>query len=146
MKLCWPASIMFAVLSAASPAAAQVEFRHALDNSPLEVKPRPNEVETDAVKTFKVTGTNPYLNQEAALAQGKKLYEANCQSCHLKDGSGRLGPSLIGDKWVRERAATDVGMFEVIFAGATGAMQPFSKRMSHEDILRVMAYVRTLKG
>ncbi len=146
MKLCWPASIMFAVLSAASPATAQVEFRHALDNSPLEVKPRPNEVETEAVKTFKATGTNPYLNQEAALAQGKKLYEANCQSCHLKDGSGRLGPSLIGDKWIRERAATDVGMFEVVYGGAAGAMQSFARRgMSQDDMLKIIAYVRSLK-
>jgi len=146
MKLRWPASIMFAVFSAASPAAAQVEFRHALDNSPLEIKPRPNEVETEAVKTFKATGTNPYLNQETALAQGKKLYEANCQSCHLKDGSGRLGPSLIGDKWIRERAATDVGMFEVVYGGAAGAMQSFARRgMSQDDMLKIIAYVRSLK-
>jgi cytochrome c-L len=131
---------------AASPVLGDIAFRHALDNSPLEVKPRPNEVETEAVKSFKATGTNPYRDQEAALAQGKRLYDANCQSCHLKDGSGRLGPTLIGNTWVRERAATDVGMFEIIYGGAAGAMQSFARRgMSQDDMLKIIAYVRSLK-
>jgi cytochrome c-L len=56
-----------------------------------------------------------------------------------------MGPSLIGDKHNYPRMGTDVGMFEIVFAGAGGAMQPFNKRMSQDDILRVMAYVRSLK-
>lgn len=131
---------------AAFPVAGQVTFRHALDNSPLEIKPRPNEVETEAVKTFKQTGQNPYSGQEAALAAGRKLYETHCQSCHLKDGSGRLGPSLIGDDWIRERSVNDVGMFEVIYGGASGAMQSFARRgMAQDDMLKIIAYVRSLK-
>ena len=78
------------------------------------------------------------------VADGKKLYAAYCQSCHLPDGSGRMGASLIGEKHVYERVAKDVGLFEVIFGGASGAMQPFSKRMTQDEILKVMAYVRTL--
>jgi cytochrome c-L len=125
---------------------SEIVFRHALDNSPLEVKLRPTEVETDAVKTFHATGTNQYLQQEQALAQGKRLYQTHCQACHLPDGSGRLGPSLIGDKWIHERAATDVGMFEILYGGASGAMQSFAKRgMSQDDMLKIIAYVRSLK-
>jgi cytochrome c-L len=123
-----------------SSALGDVVFRHALDNSPLEVKARPNEVETEAVKTFKATGTNPYNQQEAALAEGRKLYDRHCQSCHLKDGSGRIGPSLIGDDWKRERVADDVGMFEVIYGGSAGAMQSFARRgMSQDDMLKIIA-------
>jgi cytochrome c-L len=125
---------------------AEVQFRHALDDSPLAVKPQPGEVETDAVKTFKQSGENPYLGNEQALAEGKKLYVQNCQACHLPDGSGRMGPSLISDKWIRERAATDVGMFEIIYGGASGAMQSFARRgLTQDQILRVIAYVRSLK-
>ncbi len=128
------------------PARADVEFRHALDNSPLEVKPRPNEVETPAVKEFKASGKNPYGGDEAALPEGKKLYLANCQACHLPDGSGRLGPSLISDNWIRERAATDVGMFEIIYGGSSGAMQSFARRgMTQNQMLKIIAYVRSLK-
>lgn len=126
--------------------AEPVVFRHALDNSPLEVKPRPNEVESEAVKSFKQTGKNVYIGDEAALAEGKRLYQTHCQSCHLPDGTGRLGPSLVGEKWIYERAATDVGMFEILYGGASGAMQSFARRgMTQDQMLKVIAYVRSLK-
>jgi len=132
--------------STACPLRAEIVFHHALDHSVLEVKPRPNEVETEAVKEFKATGKNVYVGQEQALADGRKLYQANCQACHLPDGSGRIGPSLIGDSWVRERAASDLGMFEVIYGGSSGAMQSFARRgMTQDEMLRIIAYVRSLK-
>lgn len=140
--------VFFLALSGAAigPLRAEIVFHHALDNSALDVKPRPGEGETDAVKEFKTTGKNPYIGNEQALADGKKQYQANCQACHLPDGSGRIGPSLIGDTWVRERAATDVGMFEIIYGGASGAMQSFARRgMTQDEMLRIIAYVRSLK-
>jgi cytochrome c-L len=125
---------------------AEIQFRHALDDSPLQVKPQPGEVETEAVKTFKETGEDPYKGNEQALAEGKTLYAEHCQACHLPDGSGRIGPSLISGDWIRERAATDVGMFEIIYGGASGAMQSFARRgLTQDQILRIMAYVRSLK-
>jgi cytochrome c-L len=127
-----------------SNGAADVEFRYAIDNSPLDVAPKPGETLTDAVNEFRKTGENPYNGKTDVIADGKKLYAAFCQSCHLPDGSGRMGASLVGEKHVHERIAKDVGLFEVIFGGAMGAMQPFSKRMTQDEILKVMAYVRTL--
>ncbi len=59
--------------------------------------------------------------------------------------AGRLGPSLIDDTWRYPRTGTDRGMFEVIYAGAAGAMQAFGRRMDQDDILRVMAYIETLR-
>ncbi|MFL5198767.1 MAG: c-type cytochrome [Microvirga sp.] len=126
--------------------AEPIVFRHALDNSPLDVKPRPNEVETEAVKSFKETGKDPYVGDEQALAEGKKLYQVNCQACHLSDGSGRIGPSLIDDTSKYPRGTTDVGMFEILYGGASGAMQSFARRgMTQDQMLKVIAYVRSLK-
>jgi cytochrome c-L len=134
------------LVGATKLARAEIEFRHALDNSPLEIKPRANEVETEAVKEFKASGKNQYGGDEAALTEGKKLYLANCQACHLPDGSGRLGPSLISNTWIRERAATDIGMFEIIYGGSSGAMQSFARRgMTQDQMLKIIAYVRSLK-
>jgi cytochrome c-L len=127
-------------------AAEPIVFRHVLDNSPLEVKPRPNEVETDAVKSFKETGRAPYAGDEQALAEGKKLYQVNCQACHLPDGSGRIGPSLIDGTSKYPRGTTDVGMFEILYGGASGAMQSFARRgMTQDQMLKTIAYVRSLK-
>ena len=138
--------VLILALFVTNPVQAETVFRNAIDDSVLEVKPRPNEVETEAVKEFKATGKNVYVGQEQALGDGRKLYQTHCQTCHLPDGSGRMGPSLIGNKWVRERAATDVGMFEIIYGGSSGAMQSFARRgMTQDEMLRIIAYVRSLK-
>jgi cytochrome c-L len=97
------------------------------------------------VKSFKETGKNPYAGEEQALAEGKRLYQVNCQACHLPDGSGRIGSTLIAGTWKYERAATDVGMFEILYGGASGAMQSFARRgMTQDQMLKVIAYVRSL--
>jgi cytochrome c-L len=124
--------------------AAEVEFRYAIDNSPLDVTPKPGEQLTEAAQEFRRSGKNPYNGQEQAIADGRKLYMTQCQVCHLPDGSGRMGASLTGEKHVHARISNDVGLFEVIFGGAMGAMQPFSKRMTQDEILKVMAFLRTL--
>ncbi|MFL5150625.1 MAG: c-type cytochrome [Microvirga sp.] len=126
--------------------AEPIVFRHALDNSQLDIQPRPNEVETEAVKSFKETGKDPYVGDEQVLAEGRKLYQVNCQACHLSDGSGRIGPSLIDDTSKYPRGTTDVGMFEILYGGASGAMQSFARRgMTQDQMLKVIAYVRSLK-
>jgi len=100
---------------------------------------------TDAVKTFHATGRNLYAGDGKVLAEGKQLYLSWCQGCHLPDGTGRIGPSLVGDSFTYDRVSSDVGMFEVIYGGAAGAMQPFSKRISQDQMLKIIAYVRSLK-
>ena len=59
-------------------------------------------------------------------------------------GEGRIGPSLIDETVKYERVATEHGEFEVIYGGATGAMQPMGRRFDQDQILKIMAYVETL--
>ena len=54
-------------LPAAGLRAEAIVFRSAIDGSPLDLTPKPGEVETAAVKKFKKTGRNPYNGQERAL-------------------------------------------------------------------------------
>ena len=139
------ASFMMLAAISASPASADVEFRHALDDSPLDLEPIKGEEITDAVKAFRKDGKNPYNGNADAIAAGKTLYEDNCQACHLDDGRG-LGPSLIDDVYVNARANTDVGVFEIIHSGASGAMRSFAERgVTQDQILKMIAYIHTLK-
>jgi cytochrome c-L len=123
------------------------DFKHPLDNSPIEFKPRPNEVETPAVKNFKATGANEYRDNAEAIAEGKRLYAMHCLICHNPDAKGgRMGPTLIGPDVVYKQALTDPGMFSIIYAGATGAMQSFNRRgMPQDQMLKIIAYVRSLE-
>jgi cytochrome c-L len=138
---------LIAAASFAGAAGAQaVEFRHALDDSMLDLSPLPGEQFTEAVKSFQKSGVNPYSGDLAAIARGEALYTENCQVCHLPDGSGGMGASLIGETPIYPRVTTDAGMFEVIHSGASGAMRSFSKRgMTQDEMLAIIAYVRTIK-
>ena len=56
-----------------------------------------------------------------------------------------MGPTLLGPDHVYKQAQTDPGMFSIIYAGATGVMQSFDRRrMPQDQMLRIIAYVRTL--
>ncbi len=125
--------------------AASLQFTSAVGDKPLAIEPLPNERITDAAKSFVETGVNPYKADAQALAEGKQIYLEWCQACHMPDGSGRIGPSLIGDVHHYPRFTTDKGIFEIVYGGGRGAMQPFGKRLTRDQILRVTAYVRALK-
>jgi hypothetical protein len=88
-------------------ATTQPSFTSALDDSPLTVKRLPNEVVTEAVEKFYATGNDPYDGDPATLADGRTLDERWCQSCHMSDGSGRMGPSFIGETHHYPRFKTD---------------------------------------
>lgn len=138
--------LLGAVAIALALPALAVEFKNALDDSPLDLSPIKGETFTDAVKSFHETGVNPYVGKPDAIAAGKALYDANCQVCHKPDATGGMGPSLIDDIVVNARANTDVGKFEIIHSGAAGAMRPFSKRgITQDQILHIIAYVDSLK-
>lgn len=126
--------------------ASLADFKSPFDGAKMEFPLKPGEVETPALNEFKATGLNQYRGNEKALKEGKELYETWCQACHNADGSGRMGPALIGKDFAYPQSATDPGMFAIIFGGAKGAMQPFSAReVSQDEMLKIVAYVRTLE-
>lgn len=122
------------------------DFKSPLDNSPITFTLKPGEVETPALQTFKTTGVNEYRGNAEAIAEGKKLYTSNCIVCHAADGTGKMGPTLVGKDVVYPQTLTDPGMFSIVYGGASGAMQSFARRgMKQDQMLRIVAYVRTLE-
>jgi cytochrome c(L) len=120
-------------------------FRHPLTNQAIKLDKYPNETVSTKVLDFQKSGKNPYSGDKEAIANGRTFYDQWCAACHLADGAGRIGSNLTDAQVTYPRVANDVGMFEVIYAGASGAMQPFGNRLTQDEILRLMAFIDTLK-
>jgi len=74
-------------------------------------------------------------------AHGKKLFAANCASCHGATGTeGGVGPSLKGEKSKKDQAAA------VAWIKDPKAPMPklFPSPLSEKDVNDVAAYVETL--
>jgi cytochrome c-L len=140
------AAVAINALAVSFVAAGDVaDFKSPLDNSPMTFELQPGEIETAAIKKFKETGNNDYRGNDDAIADGKKLYTSNCIICHGADGTGKMGPTLVGKDVVYKQVLTDPGMFSIIYGGASGAMQSFHRRgMKQDEMLKIVAYVRTL--
>jgi len=50
----------------------------------------------------------------AAIADGKKLHTSNCIVCHGADGTGKIGPTMVGKDVVYKQVLTDPRMFAII--------------------------------
>ena len=133
------------ITEAARPAAGAPQFRGALNNAAITLTKYPNETVTTKVLGFQKSGTNPYAGDRDAAAAGGALYNQWCASCHMPDATGRMGPNLVDGLFNHPRVNTDVGTFEVIYAGGAGAMQAFGDRLTQEEILKIMAFIDTLK-
>jgi cytochrome c-L len=137
------AAIVAGCLACGAALAEKPVFKHPFDGAPVELPLKPGEKETPALAAFKETGENAYRGKADAIAEGKKLYDEWCQVCHNSDATGKMGPSLVGKSHVYPQTANDVGMFAILNTGASGAMQSFTGRITQDDMLKVIAYVRS---
>lgn len=136
------------------------------DNKPFVIKA--TDADTPEAKEFLATCNNPYTKKYLADAEaakvGRKVYTYNgCSGCHGGKLEGIMAPALtkgggqgaFDTKWVYAKNETDKGMFETISAGTPGTsggvMMAWNKGieghvgdgLSNDDILKVIAYIRT---
>lgn len=137
-------TILKSTQAAPSGSGATIVFRNALDDTALDFNSMPDVSLTPAVRQFRNTGQNPYKGNAAAVSDGRAAYLQNCAACHLEDGKGRIGSNLVDNQYNHPRVNTDIGMFEVIYAGGTGAMQPYAGRITDDTILKIMAFIDSL--
>ncbi len=90
---------------------------------------------------------NPFAGNAAAVEQGRTTYNQTCTVCHGPDGSaGEMGPAL-GEPARRYAQASDGQIFDAIKSGIAGTqMPPFGTQLPDEEIWKVTAYIRGLRG
>src|SRR5580693_1133516 len=82
---------------------------------------------------------NPFAGDGAALAAGKVIFSASCQSCHSANGSAS---SLVSGAF--QRGGADGEIFLNIRNGVRNTAMPPYARLSTDQIWQVVTYVRSL--
>ena len=100
-----------------------------------------------------VNDKEPEADTNSALANGQKVYQQVCSSCHQSTGMGLPGafPPLKGSEWTNrepELIATIIqrglmGEIEVAGTKYISAMPAFGPALSPEDMVDVVTYVQT---
>lgn len=126
-------------------AQAKLDFRNTVTGEPLDLGAAPPEgADTPAVEKFLATGVNPYNEKKSCLPLGEERFLTACSGCHGHVAEGKIGPALNDSYWRYEKNATDKGLFETIFGGATGQMGPMYGHLSLDDMLLAMSWIRHL--
>ena len=94
---------------------------------------------------------NPVLSSPEVLAEGKALYQRNCQLCHGASGRGdgpatgyvKPAPADISTP-AAQAAMTDGGMFWKLTTGRQ-PMPPFGTKLTERERWVLVHYVRSLK-
>ncbi len=106
-----------------------------------------------AVEEYKKTAkdlidaeTVTLLTDAGDLAEGKKIFEANCAACHRADGGGTIGPNLTDEQWILGGGIKNV--FNTVTKGGRDGkgMVAWKGTLKPSEIQKVASYVLSLQG
>lgn len=86
-----------------------------------------------------------YVEDAAALAAGKQIYNNNCAQCHRADGGGGIGPNLTDEYWLHGGSIQSI--FLTIKQGVPEkGMISWEPLLSPEQMQNVSSYVMSMVG
>lgn len=85
---------------------------------------------------------NPKRGDQGEIAEGAKVFATICVACHMPDGKGLVGPSLVDPYW--KYGSSDAELFATVSEGRPGGMPPWGPQLGSEKIWEVLAYLETL--
>jgi mono/diheme cytochrome c family protein len=87
---------------------------------------------------------NPLAANSAAVADGQRVYDQTCQSCHGAAGQGNRGPALATAHFAH--GDEDADLFHTIRAGIAGTQMPPFRGLSDQQIWQLVTYIRSVQG
>lgn len=104
------------------------------------------EVEAYLKKSGSAIDENTVTMRDAAgIADGAKLYTANCAVCHGDKGQGSVGPNLTDEEWLHGCSIQDV-FKSIKYGWVANGMKSWKDDFSGAQIADLASYIETLKG
>ena len=86
---------------------------------------------------------NPFATNPTAAADGQRVYNQTCQSCHGTAGEGDRAPALTTTRLLHGNDDADV--FHTIRAGVPGTQMPPFAGLSDQQIWQLVTYIRSVQ-
>jgi len=93
--------------------------------------------------------SNPFAGNAQAIGQGEQLYNQNCTACHgINGGAGEIGPEIVHNLSGSLRGELDDNQILDVIRNGTPrtAMPAWKNRISEDDILKIGAFLHSLRG
>lgn len=88
--------------------------------------------------------TNPYIHDQIALAEGRRLFGwYNCSGCHGGHGGGGMAPSLRDPVWLY--GSSDAHIFASIAEGRSKGMPAWGTKIPEDQIWKLTAYIKSMR-
>src|SRR5436190_14681539 len=90
---------------------------------------------------------NPFADDPAAAIEGQGVFAAACQSCHGPAGQGdrERGTPVLASPSL-PHGNEDADLFATIRNGIAGTQMPPFRRLTDEQIWKIISYIRSLQG
>lgn len=85
------------------------------------------------------------MTDSAGMAEAAQLFVTHCGVCHGNRGEGKIGPNLTDDHWLHGAELMD--FYGAVSKGFTDKGMPaWERSLRRDEVLRLAAYVGTLRG
>lgn len=88
---------------------------------------------------------NPFIGNQAAIDEGKGIYDKACTVCHGRDGAAGDQAPAIAAPARRYLRITDAELYDAIMKGISGTLMP-AGGLTETDAWKVTAYLKALRG
>ena len=86
-----------------------------------------------------------FVTDDAALADGEKVYQTNCAPCHKADGGGSIGPNMTDEYWLHGGGIKEI--FSTVKYGVVEkGMIPWEPVLTPVQMQNVSSFILTLQG
>jgi len=94
---------------------------------------------------FPEAAPTQYPSTPEMIAEGNRLFDIACKSCHGADGFGtRMAPALNNQIFLSQ--TPDAAIYQIIAGGVTDTLMPaWGSRLADQDIQALVAYLRSLE-